>query len=196
MDVEELVGRFEQELSAVGGVVHFAAESDIQLVLKQWSGSIVVVAPEDDFSPHIDRTFAAESGSVVPWDGSVRSLAEKAVVGVTGALWGVAETGSVLISSAWPGGRTPSLLPPVHLVFLRVDRLLPTTAALFRKIGEMETLPSNLVIVTGPSKSSDIGMELSTGVHGPAELHVVLVHDGSLPLASPITSLETSSEEP
>ena len=73
-----------------------------------------------------------------------------------------------------PGGRAPSLVVPVHVVFLPEARVLATTADLFRAIAAMERLPSNLALITGPSKSSDIGMELAVGVHGPGQVHVVL----------------------
>jgi L-lactate dehydrogenase complex protein LldG len=86
----------------------------------------------------------------------------------------VAETGSVLVSAAPPGGRAPSLVVPVHVVFLPEERVLGTVEEVFDAIDRLDDLPSNLVLITGPSKSADIGMELAVGVHGPGEVHVVL----------------------
>jgi transposase len=76
------------------------------------------------------------------------------------------------------GGRAPSLLPSVHVAFVGRARLLRTVRDLFVRIGEIQSYPSNVVLMTGPSKSADIGNELALGVHGPGELHVVPVEGG------------------
>src|SRR5439155_1673645 len=88
------------------------------------------------------------------------------------AAYGLADTGSVvLLSSDEPRAR--SLLPYVHVSVLREDRILPGLAALFEALGT--DLPSSVAIVTGPSRSGDIEQQLTVGVHGPGEVHVVLV---------------------
>ena len=93
--------------------------------------------------------------------------------GVSEAAYGLADTGSVvLLSSDEPRAR--SLLPWVHVTLLREDRILPGLEALFEAVGG--ELPSALAIVTGPSRSADIEQKLAVGVHGPGEVHVVLVN--------------------
>jgi L-lactate dehydrogenase complex protein LldG len=90
---------------------------------------------------------------------------------VSRAAYGLADTGSVvLLSSEEPRAR--SLLPEVHVVHLRADRILPGLEELFDELGT--ELPSSVAIVTGPSRSADIEQTLTVGVHGPAEVHVVL----------------------
>jgi L-lactate utilization protein LutC len=64
------------------------------------------------------------------------------------------------------------LLPPVHVCALPAAKLLPGLAELFAELGP--TLPSSLAIITGPSRSADIEQQLTIGVHGPGELHIVL----------------------
>jgi len=87
------------------------------------------------------------------------------------ALYGLAESGSVVLSSSQePRGR--SLLPDVHVTLLDEERILPGLAELFEALGD--DLPTALSIVTGPSKSADIEQKLAVGVHGPREVHVVL----------------------
>src|SRR5438105_7432393 len=93
--------------------------------------------------------------------------------GVSRALYGLAETGSVVLAASPDEPRGRSLLPAVHVSLLAEDRILPGLAELFEAVGS--DLPSALAIVTGPSRSADIEQKLVVGVHGPGEVHVVLL---------------------
>ena len=96
-------------------------------------------------------------------------------VGLTGAVAGLADTGSLALVSGPGRGRIASLLPPLHIAMLRVSQLhrdlrgVPCRASADRGRG------SNLVLITGPSRTADIEMTLTRGVHGPGEVHVVLI---------------------
>lgn len=92
--------------------------------------------------------------------------------GVSEALYGLAETGSVVLAASPAEPRANSLLPSVHVSLLAEDRILPGLAELFEALGN--ELPSALAIVTGPSRSGDIEQTLVVGVHGPGEVHIVL----------------------
>jgi L-lactate dehydrogenase complex protein LldG len=92
--------------------------------------------------------------------------------GVSRALYGLADTGSVVLAASPEEPRSASLLPEVHVTLLAEDRILPGLEALFAAVGA--ELPSALAIVTGPSRSADIEQKLAVGVHGPGEVHVVL----------------------
>jgi L-lactate dehydrogenase complex protein LldG len=93
--------------------------------------------------------------------------------GVSTALYGLADTGSVVLAASAEEPRARSLLPAVHVTLLREDRILPGLDELFAALGA--DLPSALAIVTGPSRSADIEQKLVIGVHGPGEVHVVLL---------------------
>jgi L-lactate dehydrogenase complex protein LldG len=94
---------------------------------------------------------------------------------VSQASYGLADTGSVVLASSPEEPRARSLLPAVHVSLLREVRILPGLAELFDAVGG--DLPSALAIVTGPSRSADIEQQLVVGVHGPGEVHVVLLPD-------------------
>jgi len=96
--------------------------------------------------------------------------------GVSEALYGLADTGSVVLAASPEEPRGNSLLPDVHVTLLREDRILPGLDELFAALGA--DLPSALAIVTGPSRSADIEQKLAVGVHGPREVHVVLLPPG------------------
>ena len=106
--------------------------------------------------------------------------------GVSRALYGLADTGSVVLAAAGDEPRARSLLPAVHVSLLAEDRILPGLAELFEAVGD--DLPSALAIVTGPSRSADIEQYLVVGVHGPGEVHIVLT-PASLPAMSEGQSL-------
>lgn len=92
---------------------------------------------------------------------------------VSRALYGLAETGSVVLAASQDEPRARHLLPDVHISVVAEDRVLSGLAELFAAVAA--DLPSALAIVTGPSRSADIEQRLVVGVHGPGEVHVVLV---------------------
>jgi L-lactate dehydrogenase complex protein LldG len=91
---------------------------------------------------------------------------------ISHAAYGLADTGSVvLLSSDEP--RSRSLLPWRHVTVVRAESILGGLEELFEALGT--DLPSSVAIVTGPSRSADIEQRLAVGVHGPGEVHVVIV---------------------
>ncbi len=99
-------------------------------------------------------------------------------VGLSGAVAGLADTGSIVVASGPGRPRIASLLPPVHLAVLPVSRLYPTMQDwLAAGGGDLARRTANLVVITGSSRTSDIELQLTLGMHGPKELHVVLYRD-------------------
>jgi L-lactate dehydrogenase complex protein LldG len=92
--------------------------------------------------------------------------------GVSRAIYGLADTGSVVLAASPEEPRGNSLLPDAHITLLAEEAILAGLDELFGAIGD--ELPSALAIVTGPSRSADIEQKLAVGVHGPGEVHVVL----------------------
>ncbi len=110
------------------------------------------------------------------------SISELAVipVGLTGADAALADTGTLVLRNGW--GRSPlaSLLPPVHIAVLDASRILPDMPTYFESLtsqgGAVKHVQatSNLVFISGPSRTADIEQTLTLGVHGPRELLIVL----------------------
>ena len=95
-------------------------------------------------------------------------------VGVTDALAGVASTGSVCIAMGPSLTATASLLMPLHIVILSADRIVERPRDLFDPgCLSGEGLRRNLVFVTGPSATADMG-PLVRGVHGPHRLQILV----------------------
>lgn len=96
-------------------------------------------------------------------------------LGITGAEAAFAETGTIVVRSGPGRPRMASLVPLVHVAVLRRDRI-------FRSASHWSADPSagfdegsNVVFITGPSKTADIESIVTLGVHGPKHLHIVLV---------------------
>lgn len=105
--------------------------------------------------------------------------AESAVraVGITSASYALADTGSLVMLSSVEEARLVSLLPPIHLAVVPVSKLLTGLDELFTFIPRPKELSSSMVLITGPSRTADIEQILVRGVHGPGELHVVILAD-------------------
>jgi L-lactate utilization protein LutC len=104
-----------------------------------------------------------------------REIYFAADVGISGADYLIAETGTVVLGSRPEAPRSLSLLPPVHIVVAERGQIIPDLFDLFEAVGRDEDgLPAGLTLITGPSKTGDIELRLVTGVHGPGEVHVVL----------------------
>jgi L-lactate dehydrogenase complex protein LldG len=98
--------------------------------------------------------------------------------GVTAAEAGIADTGSLVLRPGAHEPRTLSLVPPLHVAVLRASRLYASLpAALDAVTAGQADMPTNLLLVTGPSKTADIQQVLAFGAHGPKELVIVLVND-------------------
>ena len=101
-------------------------------------------------------------------------------LGVTGADYAVAETGSVIVSPRRGLSRLVSLVPPVHLALVRPQEVVDTLDDLFLLLrlkyrAQDGDMGSYLNFITGPSRTADIEQTLVVGVHGPKEVHLVLL---------------------
>ncbi len=100
---------------------------------------------------------------------------DAAVVGITGAHAALVDTGSVALVHGEGRARLVSLLPPVHVALVPVACLHATLGALWLAEPHLLHASANVVLVTGPSRTADIEMTLTRGVHGPRIVHVVFV---------------------
>ena len=86
------------------------------------------------------------------------------------------QTGSLGLCSSRAQGRACSLLPPVYVAIVEPSQIVPDLFDVFAALESRKgDLPSNLVFVTGPSKTGDIELKLTTGVHGPGHVFLVVV---------------------
>jgi L-lactate utilization protein LutC len=176
------IGRLREELSAAGGTLHVAADDAtaaakvMQLVAEKAARRALIgrgsVIDRLDLPGRLRAAGieVAMAGALPP--GGERDTLFAADIGISGVDYVVGETGSIAIRSRPEEPRSLSLLPPVHVAVADRAQLLPDLFDLFEAIGDM---PSCVSLITGPSKTGDIELRLVTGVHGPGELHVILI---------------------
>jgi L-lactate dehydrogenase complex protein LldG len=116
------------------------------------------------------------------WPASIdvfkRTVKDDDPTSLTGAIAGVAETGSLILTLGSHNPMTLALLPENHIVLLRtlqIVRHMEDVWPLARAQGA--GMPRSLVFITGPSRTADIEQTLQVGAHGPRRLHVVLVEE-------------------
>ena len=185
---DELLERFTKELTALTGQVHVLISrgqiiSTILDILAQHQADRLLSWDEDNLDlPGLLNDLRAEGVTIVdhhlPAEAAGRreGLAEldSVRVGLTGAHGALADTGAIALISGEGRGRLASLLPPVHIALLPKSKLYPSLPAFLAEQPAATDAGSNLVFIAGPSRTGDIEMILSLGVHGPGELHVLV----------------------
>ena len=153
---------FTDTLEGVGGIVHRCARGEagatLERVLRELGAEKVA---RSDSPPPLEQLLEAD-------------------VGVSYAQWGIAETGTLILTSDEEKHRLVSLVPPVHVAILREENILPDLDEALGKVHheEPDAMSRAITWITGPSRTADIELTLVVGVHGPRELHVILEASG------------------
>jgi L-lactate dehydrogenase complex protein LldG len=175
---EDLQTLFIQNAQTAACVIHQSTthEDAIITLLEIIGEDKKISCWETDQIPLAGLDVALEQAGVlcVGEDASVR-------VGVTGVDTALAATGSLVLISGPGRFRATSLLPPVHVAVVRRSQIIPDLEHWWAEMGE-QNLPrmrqaSNIVVVSGPSRTADIAMQLVMGMHGPGQLHIILIED-------------------
>ncbi len=163
---------FKENLEKVNGSVHlFESEKSMFSGLKKFLDqhpleSIICNEPglQDQLTSHS-----------VPFTSAI-NLPENTEVGITSCEFLIAHTGSVMVSAVMGGGRQLSVYPTVHVVVAKKDQIVDFLGAAYTNIQNKygRKLPSQITLITGPSRTADIEKTLVLGAHGPRELHVFI----------------------
>ena len=180
--------------------------STFKEMLTSLSGGCEYVKSEEDILPLIIDIFEhTKSKSFVSWGsgfldelGLNQTLKEKnykyiksrdkksisrADIGITEADYGIADSGTLVLLTDEIQYRSASLVPPVHIAILNINSFVNDIFALFSLLNEnmgglneINDISSCITFITGPSRTADIELNLTLGVHGPKEIYVI-VHD-------------------
>ncbi len=182
--IEDPPARFLEELDALGGhgarvgTMEEAREYVLDLARSRGAKLLVRWDVEELKELGVDGPLSEAGVEVVPWRdlGDFREVTARADIGLSTAEWAIAETGSLVLTSGPGKGRTVTLLPPTYVAVVPAERVLRTVPEAVDKYARADgALPANVVFHTGPSRSGDIQMEIFVGMHGPGDVHVILV---------------------
>ncbi|MCW9033572.1 MAG: lactate utilization protein [Alphaproteobacteria bacterium] len=177
---EERTNRLVEKMGAVNTEIHQTTADDWPLKLAEvikvkqaknllfakttWAGERIASAQQE-----FDFLFCDDA------DVNIKDLAFKAEASLTTTLGGVADAAALVL---WPTPVEPrlvSLVPPIHIALLEEDKISNSFAEVIKTGDWSSNMPTNALLVAGPSKTADIEQELTYGVHGPKELVVLLI---------------------
>jgi L-lactate dehydrogenase complex protein LldG len=170
-DADALLSRFLRELEALG-VQAFVEPSDeaVRVRVAALVAGRSVLQWDPDRLPYAAGTLfpSAATGA------SPRAVQAAAEVGLTGVHAAVAETGTLAVLSGEGTPRAASLLPPTHVAVVRRADLHPSMGAFFASCADAIAGAACCTFITGPSRTADIELTLTLGVHGPGVVFVVV----------------------
>ena len=181
----ELVALFSERLAQVDGSVHTGDPSRILAEIVELHGSGPFLSwdagrlPVPEAIGHLQRLGCTRVDEIVSGDAGIRREQQTGYmdvhIGLTGAEAAFAESGSIVLRSGSGRPRMASLVPLVHIALLPSERIFRTPMHwLVGSEADIAT-EANVVYITGPSRTADIEQQLTLGVHGPKNLHVILV---------------------
>jgi L-lactate dehydrogenase complex protein LldG len=197
----DLVQRFAEEVTTVGGqafVVRSIEDSRQKLrdLLGEAKAASAVCWRHELLDRMGLRSLMTEAGveafdydflaSMSPEDRRARLLA--CDVGITSCDAAIAETGTLMMCSRPEQERLASLIAPVHIAIIERQQILADLMDAFamlmkndeaRMTNDGPSLPSNVTFITGPSKTGDIELQLTTGVHGPGVWQVIVIDEAA-----------------
>ena len=184
---EALVDQFVREARAAEAeVTRVASRADARVAIRELLSRLgatrIVQGDTDRLRALGVRGDGLEISTVGPDESThaeLRTLIAAAEVGLTEADYGVAESGTLALLHRPGQGRALSVLPAIHVAVVWAGDLVPDLAALFKRLESDSRHPASaLTFITGPSRTGDIEFVLTKGVHGPGEVHIVVVEGG------------------
>ncbi len=168
-----LLQRFVRELTALGGSVTVCKESELASrvsSLLHERGITSLMVEKDDLLPTTLLDELQGQGIQLYYQADAQLRA-----GLTGATAAIAESGSLLLCSTAKRSLLASLLPHMHLVVIHAGQIYATLPQVLALPAVRESPAA--VLISGPSRTADIEMTLTIGVHGPGEVHVFCIEE-------------------
>jgi len=181
------VERFRERLESLGGHRVIAQGDDdaaralaaIVDELRERNGARRIALSDAADVARLARNIAAEEIAVCPSPADLFNFD----AGITSAQAAIAETGTLVLEAETERHRLVSLLPPVHIAVVYARNIVLTIGNALRQLhsGDPKQMSRAITFITGPSRTADIELTLTVGVHGPKELHVIVIQEAGAP---------------
>lgn len=184
---EQRIAQLRKQMEAVHTEIHLTSSAEwpalLAQLLKDRQLPSLLIAPT---TPHGERvtqhwannptlpTLKAYDRPVEEWKAE---LFNDTPASLTTTLGAIAATGSLII---WPTREEPrlmSLVPPVHFALLKASEIRDNFYQVQQEFEWAKGMPTNALLVSGPSKTADIEQVLAYGAHGPKDLVVLILED-------------------
>lgn len=179
--LQQMIGRFSERQHAVRGEVHHLADGDwLGWLRKQLPArGLVRLLAGADHAQTLPGLAALPGIELHAYERPIEDWKAELFDGIDAAITrchaGIAETGSLVL---WPTAHEPrlmSLVPPVHIALLQASQLHESFAALIETQDWASGMPTNALLISGPSKTADIEQTLAYGIHGPRQLITLIL---------------------
>jgi L-lactate dehydrogenase complex protein LldG len=172
----DLIALFRERFEILGGVMHLVSTPQVaSATVERLLAGRAAIASNAPLLSECGVTAIAGVVSGVSDREVLRQHCATLPVGITSAEYGLAATGTLVMLAGPDNPRMISLLPPMHIAVLPAERLLAGIDHLFAVVPDPAVITSSMVLITGPSRTGDIEQISIRGVHGPGEIHVVLI---------------------
>jgi L-lactate utilization protein LutC len=176
ISIEDRIARFFAAIERLAGKTHLAASRENACrYVSDRIGDSEAVASNSQFLAECGITALPKVRSGWKDPAALREACATLPFGITSADYALADTGTLVMLPGDGEMRLVSLLPPVHLAVVPRERILTGLDELLTEVPLPVEERSAMVLITGPSRTADIEQILVRGVHGPGEIHVIVV---------------------
>lgn len=181
MPISDLIQFMKEKAEAVQAVVvkiktmKEAFQYTLDLTRRQRGTSMVAMGLESQDLNLLED--ACKSANIIFFKPPLRLHANDIHTALTAVDWGIAETGTLVLDSSSEDVRIATMLSETHVALLPVSKIRPDVAALEKEINAVLKADdsSYYAFITGASRTADIERVLAIGVHGPQELHILMM---------------------
>jgi len=168
--------RTEVHITDAQNWIHKLAE-----ILKLRELKSLVYAPQTALGDALESHWENDGSGLpqlLPYEDKIEDFKDRLFAidaGITSTAGAIADPGALIL---WPSEKEPrlmSLVPSIHIAILEADKIFSSFLEVMQKEKWSTKMPTNVVLISGPSKTADIEMTLAFGVHGPKELIVLIL---------------------
>jgi L-lactate dehydrogenase complex protein LldG len=185
LDRSGRVERLTSLMEAMRAEVHRVPTADwtshLKEILRSRGMQTLLYAPSTPIGTALEEAWRPEPAGLpelVACTEEIESFKERLFsvdAAVTAAAGAVADTGALILRPSIAEPRWMSLVPPVHIALLQAEDIFPSLGDAMQAGSWAADMPTNMLLISGPSKTADIELILAFGVHGPKELIVLIV---------------------